>query len=72
MSLKGTNTGRDAKTKSTLMCSHLILVLEMCECVSGFLWAHARVYACVCVCMDAQTAMYNAYKTDLLMTKLFI
>lgn len=38
-------------------------------CVPGWCMCAS---ACLCVCLDAQTAMYNAYTTDLLMTKLFI
>lgn len=39
-------------------------------------WVFVGSCLCMClclwVCLDAQTAMYNAYMSDLLMTKLFI
>lgn len=58
-----------------LQSFHWIKLLEMCECfmnVSALVGPCLCICVSACVCLDAQTAMYNAYTTYLLMTKLFI
>ena len=66
-----TNRPKDKKTLLTLSswfwkyASDLLAFL----CVPGWCMCAS---VCLSVCLDAQTAMYNAYTTDLLMTKLFI